>query len=169
MRASHVPALHTLSPAEARATMNRSRVPAALPPRALERLEDHLVPGAAGDLTVRLYAPHDLDGPRPLVLHFHQGGFVVGELAKVGDMQTDDIAAADQALRGSLTPVLAVFRLTNDDLVLRKMNVDDEGGRHFRYDQVYDGEYWRFYRELSWRHLKGYLPDTRPAHAATAR
>lgn len=35
-----------------------------------------------------------------------------------------------------------------------------------RYDQVYDGPYWRFYRELSWRHLKAYLPVQRPAHGA---
>lgn len=35
-----------------------------------------------------------------------------------------------------------------------------------RYDQVYDGEYWRFYRDLSWRHLKAFLPGHRPARAA---
>ena len=35
-----------------------------------------------------------------------------------------------------------------------------------KYDQVYDGEYWRFYRDLSWRHLKPYLPAQRPAHGA---
>ena len=35
-----------------------------------------------------------------------------------------------------------------------------------KYDQVYDSNYWRFYRDLSWRHLKGFLPQKRPAHAA---
>lgn len=35
-----------------------------------------------------------------------------------------------------------------------------------RYDSLYDSPYWRFYREISWRHLKGYLPGTRPALAA---
>lgn len=35
-----------------------------------------------------------------------------------------------------------------------------------RYDQVYDTPYWRFYREISWRHLRAFLPDTRPAAAA---
>ncbi len=35
-----------------------------------------------------------------------------------------------------------------------------------RYDQVYDTEYWRFYRELSWRHMRGFLPEQRPATAA---
>ncbi len=35
-----------------------------------------------------------------------------------------------------------------------------------RYDSMYDGPYWRFYREISWRHLRPYLPEQRPAWAA---
>jgi len=35
-----------------------------------------------------------------------------------------------------------------------------------KYDQVYDSPYWRFYRDLSWRHLKPFLPAHRPAHGA---
>ncbi len=35
-----------------------------------------------------------------------------------------------------------------------------------RYDDIYDRPYWRFYREISWRHLKGFLPAKRPARAA---
>ncbi len=35
-----------------------------------------------------------------------------------------------------------------------------------RYDDVYDTPYWRFYRDVSWRHLKAFLPTTRPAWAA---
>lgn len=80
--------------------------------------------------------------PEATVLEQTEDGiptFVVGELAKVGAMQTDDAVAADQLLRGQLAPVLAVFRLTNADLVLRKVNVDEDGGRHFRYQQVKDG------------------------------
>ncbi len=78
-RASRVPALHTLSPAEARAVTSDSLAPAAAPLRPLERLEEHRVPGAQRALAARLYVPPDLDGPRPLVLYFHQGGFVIGE------------------------------------------------------------------------------------------
>jgi acetyl esterase/lipase len=79
-RASRLPALHTLTPAEARAVTSDSLAPAAAPLRPLERLEEHRVPGAERALIARLYAPPDLDGPRPLVLYFHQGGFVVGDL-----------------------------------------------------------------------------------------
>ncbi|MBS1124431.1 MAG: empA, partial [Deltaproteobacteria bacterium] len=65
--------------------------------------------------------------------------YIVGELAKVGAMQTDDAHAAEAALRPSLPPVLAPFRLRADDLALRRMNVDEDGGRHFRYDQRFHG------------------------------
>ena len=35
-----------------------------------------------------------------------------------------------------------------------------------KYDEIYDSVYWRFYREVSWRHLVRWLPDRRPAKAA---
>jgi vibriolysin len=65
--------------------------------------------------------------------------FIVGELIKVGEQQIDDAAAADAALRPQLAPVLAPFRLVAADLVLRKLNIDEDGNRHFRYQQVFDG------------------------------
>jgi acetyl esterase/lipase len=79
-RASRVPAVHTLSPAEARRVTSESLAPAAAMPLPLERLEEHRVPGAERALIARLYVPPDLDGPRPLVLYFHQGGYVIGNL-----------------------------------------------------------------------------------------
>ena len=35
-----------------------------------------------------------------------------------------------------------------------------------RYDDVYGSAFWRFYREVSWRHAQRFLPDARPARAA---
>src|SRR5262249_16946096 len=35
-----------------------------------------------------------------------------------------------------------------------------------KYDDLYDTPYWRFYRDLSWRHLKPFVPERRPAWAA---
>jgi ubiquinone/menaquinone biosynthesis C-methylase UbiE len=35
-----------------------------------------------------------------------------------------------------------------------------------RYDDVYGGTWWRFYRDLSWRHLVRFLPARRPARGA---
>ena len=65
--------------------------------------------------------------------------YIVGEMTKVGGMQNDNPVAADQALRPALSPILKAFRLETGDLSLRKMNVDDEGNRHFRYSQKFGG------------------------------
>jgi vibriolysin len=65
--------------------------------------------------------------------------FIVGEMAKIGAMQTDDAIAAQAALAPALPPILAPFRLKTSDLVLRKINIDEEGGRHFRYNQKLNG------------------------------
>ncbi|HEY8142881.1 MAG TPA: M4 family metallopeptidase [Kofleriaceae bacterium] len=65
--------------------------------------------------------------------------YIRGELGKVGSMQADDDAAAEAALRPQLAPVLAPMRLTTSDMQFRKLNVDEMGGRHFRYRQVFKG------------------------------
>jgi vibriolysin len=65
--------------------------------------------------------------------------YIVGEMMKVGDMQSDDPIAADAQLRPSLAPVLKAFRLDTANLALRKLNVDEEGNRHFRYTQTFNG------------------------------
>jgi len=65
--------------------------------------------------------------------------FLVGEMAKVGAMQTDDALAAQVALAPALPAILAPFRLRTSDLVLRKLNLDEDGGRHFRYSQQFNG------------------------------
>src|SRR5262245_15877337 len=47
-----------------------------------------------------------------------------------------------------------------------------EGNRRYhdrvakKYDDLYDTPYWRFYRDVSWRHLKAFIPERRPAWAA---
>ena len=38
------------------------------------------MPSAERPLAARLFVPPRLDGPRPLILYFHQGGFVIGDL-----------------------------------------------------------------------------------------
>ena len=42
-------------------------------------VEDRFIPGPAGDLPVRVYTPEGL-GPFPLVVFFHGGGWVLGDL-----------------------------------------------------------------------------------------
>ena len=74
------PPLHALTPAEARRAAGESVALAAGRGAQLERIEDHRVPGAERPIAARLFVPRELDGPRPLILYFHQGGFVIGDL-----------------------------------------------------------------------------------------
>lgn len=49
------------------------------PPVTLASISDRAIPGPAGDIPVRIYAPEG-SGPFPLIVYFHGGGFVVGDL-----------------------------------------------------------------------------------------
>lgn len=58
------------------AKMAAAQAAAALP---IARVEDHAIPGPAGAVAVRLYAP-DGRGPFPVLLYLHGGGWVGGNL-----------------------------------------------------------------------------------------
>jgi vibriolysin len=80
--------------------------------------------------------------PEATVIEWTSDGlpmFIVGEMMKVGAMQSDDPIASDAALRPALVPVLKAFRLDSANLALRKMNVDENGNRAFRYTQTFNG------------------------------
>lgn len=49
------------------------------PPVTLASVEDRSLPGPAGDLPVRIYTPEGA-APFPVIVYFHGGGFVVGDL-----------------------------------------------------------------------------------------
>lgn len=92
-------------------------------------------------------APDDVEDalaqfPEAQVIEWTPDGlpmYIVGEMVKVGEMQSDDPIESDRALRPALPPILQAFRLQSNDLALRKMNVDDDGNRHFRYTQTFNG------------------------------
>lgn len=74
------PPLETLSPAAAREHFrHRVAVSNGAPPP-VGRVRDLAVDGAAGGLAARLYSPDEPGGPHPLIVFFHGGGFVVGDL-----------------------------------------------------------------------------------------
>jgi vibriolysin len=64
---------------------------------------------------------------------------VQGDLGRVEASHQDSLLGSDASLREALPPILKAFRLENKDLKLRKVNVDEVGGRHYRYDQVFNG------------------------------
>ena len=72
--------LETLPVTEAREAF-RARVTVTNgPPEPVGRVRDLEVDGATGPLRARHYAPPEPGGPHPLVVFFHGGGFVVGDL-----------------------------------------------------------------------------------------
>ncbi|HJN88567.1 MAG: alpha/beta hydrolase [Dehalococcoidia bacterium] len=71
-----LPPNHTVSPQQARINMN-SRPQSAGPEVA--RVEDRAIPGPGPDVPVRIYTP-DGRGPFPVLVWFHGGGWVVGDL-----------------------------------------------------------------------------------------
>jgi acetyl esterase len=50
------------------------------PPEAVAEAADRTIPGPAGDIPVRIYTPFG-SGPFPLLMYFHGGGWVVGDIA----------------------------------------------------------------------------------------
>jgi acetyl esterase len=49
-------------------------------PEAPVPTEDHRIPGPAGEIPVRIYRPESA-GPLPVVMYFHGGGWVIGDIA----------------------------------------------------------------------------------------
>jgi len=99
------PRSHEAGAEEARRMMVASRHVADAPVGELAVLRDLSCPGPGGDIPLRLYDPRDERGPGPLLLFFHGGGFVLG------DLDTHDPFCAEAARQLDL-PVLAVdYRL----------------------------------------------------------
>ncbi|OAN58486.1 alpha/beta hydrolase [Sphingomonas sp. TDK1] len=77
---SAAPPLSTLPVEAARLVMRANCAVADAPPVPLARIEDAVVPGPAGVLAARLYDRRAERGDTPLILFFHGGGFVIGDL-----------------------------------------------------------------------------------------
>jgi acetyl esterase len=72
------PAMTEQTVQEARTAMRTLSVMAA-PPGERATTRDISIPGPAGDIPARVYTP-DGDGPFPIVVFFHGGGFVIGDI-----------------------------------------------------------------------------------------
>ena len=66
------------TPAEARESM-RSRTAALGPFEEVAAVADHRVPVTGGEITVRVYRPAGV-GPHPVLVFYHGGGWVIGDL-----------------------------------------------------------------------------------------
>lgn len=77
---SAAPPVSALSVEAARLVMRANCTLADAPPVPLARIEDVVIPGPAGTLPARLYDRRTERSDSPLVLFFHGGGFVMGDL-----------------------------------------------------------------------------------------
>jgi acetyl esterase len=98
-----VPPIETLTPDEVRAGFRDTRVPFSAP-APLAKTEDRTVPGAAGDIPVRVYTPEG-DAPFPVLVYFHGGGWVIG------DIETHDDVCRALASRAGCVVVSVDYRL----------------------------------------------------------
>lgn len=80
MEASGAPAMSTLSPAEARVSMDISMLAGVT--EEVASVKERLIPGPAGEIPVRIYTPEG-QGPFPALIYYHGGGWVIGNLDAV--------------------------------------------------------------------------------------
>lgn len=78
LSAEGVPPLYRQSLAEARETF-REVCTSETPPRDVGDVFDRTVPGPAGEVPIRVYG-HESGGPRPMVIFFHGGGWMLGSV-----------------------------------------------------------------------------------------
>jgi acetyl esterase len=97
------PHLHEMSPTEARALYaNMAQVRGTDDPVAV--VDDLHIAGPGGDLALRLYRPEG-DGPLPVSLYFHGGGWVIGSI------ETHDALCRSLASRAGCVLVSVEYRL----------------------------------------------------------
>ncbi len=102
LAAAEGPAIAQLSPAEGR-EMYRMMRPVN-PEIEVGRVIDRSIPGPGGDVPVRIYTPAG-DGPFPVLVNFHGGGWVIG------DLDTADAVCRDLCRSAGCVVVSVDYRL----------------------------------------------------------
>jgi acetyl esterase len=99
------PDSHEVGAAEARAMMLASRHVADAPVGELAVIRDLSAPGPSGDIPLRLYDARESRSPGPLLVFFHGGGFVLG------DLETHEPFCAEVARQLDIPVVSVDYRL----------------------------------------------------------
>jgi len=104
LREAGRPPYHALSPIEARAAMIQARAATAPPPAEVAEIRDLLAPGPHGPIPLRLYRGVAATAT-PVLLFFHGGGWVIG------DLQTHDGVCRHLAAGAGCTVIAVDYRL----------------------------------------------------------
>ena len=85
LNAERVPPAYTLSPRGAREVLNDLLLDEG-PPEPVGRVQDLTIDSPVGDLPIRVYEPEAGDGPYPVLLYYHGGGWVRGSVDTHDDL-----------------------------------------------------------------------------------
>ena len=79
MAAAGAPPLNEMSPADARVAAG-AFAELGGPGEAMADIVDRTIPGPGGEIPVRIYTPTGGTAPRPCLVYFHGGGWVIGDI-----------------------------------------------------------------------------------------
>jgi acetyl esterase len=101
------PPFEQLSVAEARDAYRNSRKALQPEPIDIAEVRDLSIPGPDGEIPLRLYRGRPLDetGPQPVLVFFHGGGWVIG------DLESHDTICRELAHRAAITVISVDYRL----------------------------------------------------------
>src|ERR1700756_2668388 len=107
MKEAGRPALDTLAPPEARVQSNANRAAAQPDPPAMQSVEDMQVPAPHGGIPVRVYKPLNLpkNDPAPVLVYYHGGGWVIG------DLDSHDVVCKEIATKAGQVVIAVDYRL----------------------------------------------------------
>lgn len=102
-----LPSMHTLLPAAARIAYKQGRKFSNPPSPAVAAIESVSIPSPAGDIGARLYRPagHGRFARLPVLVFFHGGGFVIG------DLDTHDVLCRQLCNRAGCVVIAIDYRL----------------------------------------------------------
>ena len=103
------PEIHELEPLEARRFFAETSKAVAVEKRDVGRVSEHDVPGPNGNIVVRAYWPSDDVGPFPVLVYFHGGGWVIG------DLETHDPVCRWLSVRAQCVVVAVDYRMGPED------------------------------------------------------
>ena len=98
------PPLETMPVAQARAFVSEHSKPVIGTPEPVRSVENLRIPVSGGEVGIRIYTP-DTQAPRPALVYFHGGGWVVC------DLETHDVVCSAIARRAGAVVVSVDYRL----------------------------------------------------------